>query len=155
MALLIDGENVTAHDLIAHILVEAGKMGGMTVRRVYGNWAAPTMQAWKKVLAHYALEWGDASSSTPGPNAADITLVIGAMDLLSAGIRHFCLVAEDSDYVPLVRRLHQEGCTIVVIGTSGASTALKEACSQFLTIDIPPGKSLKRPEMRKESHRYN
>ena len=135
VVLLIDGENVTASDLIAHILVEAGKMGGVTIRRVYGNWAAPTMQAWKKVLAHYALEWEGSSSSTPGPNATDIALVIGAMDLLSAGIRHFCLVAGDSDYVPLVHRLRKDGCTVVVIGTSAASTALKEASSQFLTTD--------------------
>jgi len=29
VALLIDGENVMVPDLIAHILVEAGKMGGV------------------------------------------------------------------------------------------------------------------------------
>lgn len=78
---------------------------------------------------------GGAASSAPGPNATDIALVIGAMDLLSAGFRHFCLVTGDSDYVPLVHRLRQDGATVLVIGASNASTALKEACSQFLATD--------------------
>lgn len=135
VALLIDGENVMTPDLIADILAEIGKMGGVTVRRVYGNWAAPTMQPWKKILDHYALEWGDAADPPSGPNATDMSLTIGAMDLFHAGFKHFCLVTGDRDYVPLVRRLRKGGCTVVVIGTAVASAALKEAASQFLTTD--------------------
>src|SRR6266436_8474902 len=77
VALLIDGENALIPDLIAHILVETGKMGGVTIRQVYGNWAAPSMQSWKKHLTHYALE---PMGNRPGHNATDIALVIGAMD---------------------------------------------------------------------------
>jgi hypothetical protein len=135
VALLIDGENVMTPDLIADILAEIGKMGGVTIRRVYGNWAAPAMQPWKKIFDHYALEWGDAEAPPTGPNATDMSLTIGAMDLLHAGIRHFCLVTGDSDYVPLVRRLRKDDCTVVVIGTERASAALKEVASQFLTTD--------------------
>src|SRR2546430_16560765 len=92
VALLIYGENVMIPDLIAHILVEAGKMGGVTLRQGYGNWAAPSMQSWKKYLTHYALE---PMGNRPGHNATDIALVIGAMDLLYRGIKHFCLGAGD------------------------------------------------------------
>jgi hypothetical protein len=132
VALLIDGENAAIPDLIAHILVEAGRMGGVIVRHVYGNWAAPSMQPWKKHLSHYALE---PMGNRPGHNATDMALVIGAMDLLYRGIRHFCLVAGDSDYVPLVSRLRQSGCTVLVIGPSAASKALKEASCRFLSTD--------------------
>lgn len=140
VALLIDGENVMIPDLIAHILVEAGKMGGVTIRQVYGNWAAPSMQSWKKNLTHYALE---PMGNRPGHNATDIALVIGAMDLLYHGIKHFCLVAGDSDYVPLVSRLRQDGCTVLVIGTSAVSSSLKEASSMFLSTNqlIPQASS--------------
>jgi hypothetical protein len=120
VALLIDGENVIAPDLIAHILVEAGKMGGVVIRQVYGNWTAPSMQPWKETLTHYALESKGIVQANSGRNATDIALVIGAMDLLYRGVRHFCLVAGDSDYVPLVLRLRQ---------------ALREACNSFLTIE--------------------
>ncbi len=132
VALLIDGENTIVPDLIVHILVEAGKMGGVTIRQVYGNWAAPSMQSWKKHLNHYALE---QMGNRPGHNATDIALVIGAMDLLYRGIKHFCLVAGDSDYVPLVSRLRQSGCTVLVIGTAAVSSDLKETSSIFLSTD--------------------
>ena len=71
----------------------------------------------------------------PGHNATDIALVIGAMDLLYRGMKHFCLVAGDSDYVPLVQRLRQDGCTIMVIGTPAVSAALKETSSLFVSTD--------------------
>jgi len=107
-------------------------MGGVTIRQVYGNWAAPSMQSWKKHLTHYALE---PMGNRPGHNATDIALVIGAMDLLYRGIRHFCLVAGDSDYIPLVSRLRQDGCMVLVIGTSAISSALKKVSSVFLSTD--------------------
>jgi hypothetical protein len=137
VALLIDGENVAIPDLLAHVLVEAGRMGGVTIRHVYGNWSAPVMQGWKKYLEHYGLE---AKGNRTGPNATDIALVIGAMDLLYQGIKHFCLVAGDRDYVPLVERLRKDGCTVLVIGSANASKALQETSSRFLSTEqLLPG----------------
>jgi hypothetical protein len=135
VALLIDGENVVAPDMIAHILVEAGKMGGVVIRQVYGNWAAPSMHPWKEMMTHYELEKMGNVPANAGRNATDIALVIGAMDLLHRGIRHFCLVAGDSDYVPLVLRLRHDKCTVLGIGMPNASQTLKEACNRFLTIE--------------------
>jgi hypothetical protein len=90
------------------------------------------MQPWKKQLAHYGLE---PMGNRSGHNATDIALVIGAMDLFYQGIIHFCLVAGDSDYVPLVQRLRQGGCTVLVIGTAAVSNTLKEASSLFVSTD--------------------
>ncbi len=135
VALLIDGENVITPDLIAHILVEAGRMGGVVIRQVYGNWTAPSMQPWKEMMTHYELEPKGNGQANLGRNATDIALVIGAMDLLYRGVRHFCLVAGDSDYIALVLRLRQEGCMILGIGMPNASQALREACNKFLTIE--------------------
>lgn len=136
VALLIDGENVTASAYIADILVEAGKMGGVMVRRVYGNWAESAMQAWKRVLTHYELEdKGNNAALKPGPNGTDIALVVDAMDLLYAGIRHFCLVSGDSDYLPLVQRLRREDCAVLGIGGPNTSLALKDVCSRFLLLE--------------------
>ncbi len=135
VALLIDGENVIAPELIAYILVEAGKMGGVVIRQVYGNWTAPSMQPWKEMLTYYALESMGTVPANAGRNATDIALVIGAMDLLYRGVRHFCLVAGDSDYIPLVLRLRQDGCTILGIGMPNALLALREACTRFLSTE--------------------
>jgi hypothetical protein len=94
------------------------------------------MQPWKKHLTHYDFE---PMGNRPGHNATDIALVIGAMDLLYCGIRQFCLVAGDSDYVPLVSRVRQDGCTVLVIGTPAVSSALKEVSSVFRsTVQLLP-----------------
>jgi len=145
VALLIDGENALIPDLIDHILVEAGKIGVVTSRQVYGNWAASCMQGWKKITVRYALEPKRTLLSKPGHNATDIALVIDAMDLLHRGIKYFCIVAGDSDYVPLVLRLRQESSTVLVIGSSACSSALKEASSVFLSTDQLLPKALSQP----------
>ncbi len=135
VALLIDGENINAPSLIAQILAEAGKLGGVTIRQIYGNWSSPGLQSWKKYLAHYQLKPMGDHASQAGHNATDITLVIGAMDLLYSGVRHFCLVAGDSDYVPLVRRLRQWGCEVLVLGRASASSTLMKEASQFYSLE--------------------
>jgi len=136
VALLIDGENALIPDLIGHILVEAGKIGVVTTRQVYGNWAASCMQGWKKIMVRSALEPKGPLLSKPGHNGTDIALVIGAMDLFhQEGIKYFCIVAGDSDYVPLVLRLRQGGSTVLVIGPPACSSVLKEASSVFLSTD--------------------
>ncbi len=136
VALLIDGENALIPDLIDHILVEAGKIGVVTSRQVYGNWTASCMQGWKKIMVRYALEPNETLISKPGHNGTDIALAIGAMDLFhQEGIKYFCIVAGDSDYVPLVLRLRQGGSTVLVIGPPACSSVLKEASSVFLSTD--------------------
>lgn len=135
VALLIDGENVIAPEMVPYILAEASKMGSVVIRQVYGNWAALSMLPWKDIMAHYALERMGNVPTNAGRNATDIALVIGAMDLLYRGVRHFCLVAGDSDYLPLVLRLRQDGCTVLGIGMPNAALTLKEACNRFLTIE--------------------
>jgi NYN domain-containing protein len=84
---------------------------------------------------NHALEQRGYLVSKPGHNGTDIALAIGAMDLFHQGIKYFCIVAGDSDYVPLVLRLRQGGSTVLVIGPSACSSALKEASSVFLSTD--------------------
>lgn len=135
VALLIDGDNISP-DLIAHILVEAGKFGGVTIRRVYGNWGSPSMQPWKNVAIHYALQQIHSTQIATGKNAADIALVIDAMDLLYRGnIERFCLVTSDSDYTALVLRLCAAGCMVVGIGRPTTPPALMKACTVFVSTD--------------------
>jgi hypothetical protein len=146
VALLIDGDNISA-DLIAHILVEAGKFGGVTIRRVYGNWEAPSMQSWKNVMTHYALQQVHATQAATGKNAADIALVIDAMDLLYRdNIERFCLVTSDSDYTALVLRLCAAGCLVVGIGRPTAPAALVKACTVFVSTEqLMPSVPLSKP----------
>lgn len=135
VALLIDGEN-SSPDLMTHVLVEAGKFGGVTIRRVYGNMASPNMQRWKEVMARYALLGMHQAPIIPGKNAADIALTVDAMDLFyREQVTRFCLVASDSDYTPLALRLRAAGCLVIGIGEPKTPPPLVKACTVFVFTD--------------------
>lgn len=141
VALLIDGDNI-ACDMVGPILIEAGKYGGVVIRRVYGNWAQPSMQRWKEVCQHYSLQqMHHMEVNAFQKNATDIALVVDAMDLLhKEHIDHFCIVTSDSDYTPLAERLREAGCFVLGIGRATTSPSFSRACTTFLTTDqlIPP-----------------
>jgi len=135
VALLIDGDN-SASISIPSVLAEAGKLGDVTIRRVYGNWSLSSMNAWQEIASHYGLEQRHHGQTTPGKNATDIALVVDAMDILYSGaIEHFCLVTSDSDYTPLALRLRSVGCHVLVIGKPTTPLALKTACTEFVSTD--------------------
>src|SRR5260370_2676535 len=82
------------------------------------------------------LEQRHHGQTVPGKNATDIALAVDAMDILYSGaIEHFCLVASDSDYTPLVMRLRSAGCKVLVIGKPTTPLALKTAGTEVLSTD--------------------
>jgi hypothetical protein len=135
VALLIDGDN-SASVSIPSLLAEAGKLGEVMIRRVYGNWSLSSMHAWQEVAPRYGLEQRHHGQTTPSKNATDIALVVDAMDILYSGaIEHFCLVTSDSDYTPLVLRLRSAGCQVLGIGKPATPLALQTACTEFVSTD--------------------
>ena len=135
VALLIDGDN-SASISIPSLLAEAGKLGEVMIRRVYGNWSLSSMHAWQEVAPRYGLEQRHHGQTAPGKNATDIALVVDAMDILYSGaIEHFCLVTSDSDYTPLVLRLRSAGCQVLGIGKATTPLALQTACTEFVSTD--------------------
>lgn len=134
VALLIDGENISA-DLAVHLLAAAGNIGGVTIRRVYGNWRHPALASWQVMASHYGFETIHSAHPVSGKNATDIALTVDAMDLLHQGMHHFCLASSDTDYIPLIRRLRSSGCLVLGIGKPETSEALKTAYTVFLATD--------------------
>jgi NYN domain/OST-HTH/LOTUS domain len=135
VALLIDGENISP-DLAAQMLVEAGKFGGVMIRRVYGNVTSPNMQRWKEVMTQYALQGMHQMQTVTGKNAADIALAVDAMDLFYRDhVTRFCIVGSDSDYTPLVLRLRSVGCMVIGIGELKTSPTLVKAYTVFVSTD--------------------
>ena len=55
LAVLIDADNAQA-SLIEGLLAEIARFGEATVRRIYGDFTAPTSASWKKVLQRYAVK---------------------------------------------------------------------------------------------------
>jgi len=156
VALLIDGDNSSADiALIAQVLVEAGKFGSVTIRRVYGNWSLSTMQRWRDITQRYGLEERHHGQTAPGKNATDIALAVDTMDLFYHDhITHFCIVTSDSDYTPLVLRLRRAGCLVIGIGEAKTPPALMKACTIFVSTEqltSPPKNTATSSKQQKEA----
>jgi hypothetical protein len=132
VAILIDGDNAQA-SLIEQILVEAGKYGNATIRRVYGDWTTPNMNSWKNTLNIHAFQPIQQFRYTVGKNATDSAMIIDAMDILHSGqVDGFCLISSDSDYTRLATRIRESGLLVVGIGKKNTPRAFVSACNVFI-----------------------
>jgi len=132
IAILIDGDNAQS-SLLPEMLVEAGKHGQVTVRRIYGDWTTNSMNSWKDVLNYHAFQPIQQFRYTVGKNATDSAMIIDAMDILhSRVVEGFCLVSSDSDYTRLATRIRETGIFVMGIGEKKTPKAFVNACDVFV-----------------------
>jgi uncharacterized LabA/DUF88 family protein len=146
LAVLIDADNAQAA-VIEGLLAEIAKYGEATVRRIYGDFTAPTSASWKKVLQQYAIKPVQQFAYTTGKNATDSTLIIDAMDLLyTRKFDGFCLITSDSDFTGLAMRFREEGLTVLGFGEQKTPAAFRNACHKFIFTEVL------RPEAQNENN---
>src|SRR6185369_1575480 len=132
IAILIDGDNAQS-SLLPQMLVEAGRHGQVTVRRIYGDWTTSNMNSWKETLNYHAFQPIQQFRYTVGKNATDSSMIIDAMDILHTGVVDgFCLVSSDSDYTRLATRIRQTGIFVMGIGEKKTPKAFVNACDLFV-----------------------
>ncbi len=132
IAILIDGDNAQAN-LLPKMLVEAGKYGQITVRRIYGDWTTSNMNQWKDVLNFHAVQPVQQFRYTVGKNATDSAMIIDAMDLLHTGVVDgFCLASSDSDYTRLATRIRESGVFVMGMGAKKTPKPFVNACDVFV-----------------------
>jgi uncharacterized LabA/DUF88 family protein len=154
IAILIDGDNAQAN-LLPQTLVEAGKYGLVTVRRIYGDWTTPSMNSWKDVLNFHAVQPVQQFRYTVGKNATDSAMIIDAMDLLHSDVVDgFCLVSSDSDYTRLATRIRESGIFVMGIGEKKTPKPFVNACDVFVyTSNLVTEHKVTRPAPQKQSRR--
>ena len=136
LAVLIDADNAQAA-VIEGLLAEIARFGEATVRRIYGDFTAPTSSSWKKVLQRYAIKPVQQFAYTTGKNATDSTLIIDAMDLLyTRKFDGFCLITSDSDFTGLAMRLREEGLIVLGFGEKKTPEAFRNACHKFVFTEV-------------------
>jgi hypothetical protein len=136
LAVLIDADNAQAA-VIEGLFAEIARFGEATVRRIYGDFTAPTSASWKKVLQRYAIKPVQQFAYTTGKNATDSTLIIDAMDLLyTRKFDGFCLVTSDSDFTGLAMRLREEGLAVMGFGEQKTPEAFRNACHKFVFTEV-------------------
>lgn len=132
IAMLIDGDNAQA-GLLAQMLVEAGRHGQVTLRRIYGDWTTANMNSWKDTLNFHAFQPIQQFRYTIGKNATDSAMIIDAMDVLHSGVVDgFCLVSSDSDYTRLATRIRETGIFVMGIGEKKTPKPFVNACDVFV-----------------------
>jgi hypothetical protein len=132
IAVLIDGDNAQSA-LLPQMLVEAGRHGQVTVRRIYGDWTTSNMNSWKETLNFHAFQPIQQFRYTVGKNVTDSAMIIDAMDILHSGVVDgFCLVSSDSDYTRLATRIREAGVFVMGIGEKKTPKAFVNACDLFV-----------------------
>ena len=132
IAVLIDGDNAQS-SILPQMLVEAGRHGQVTVRRIYGDWTTSNMNSWKETLNFHAFQPIQQFRYTVGKNATDSAMIIDAMDIMHSGVVDgFCLVSSDSDYTRLATRIRETGIFVMGIGEKKTPKAFVNACDLFV-----------------------
>lgn len=152
LAVLIDADNAQAA-VIEGLLAEIARFGEATVKRIYGDFTAPTSSSWKKVLQQYAIKPVQQFAYTTGKNATDSTLIIDAMDLLyTRKFDGFCLITSDSDFTGLAMRLREEGLTVLGFGEKKTPDAFRNACHKFVFTEVlRPSVAIELPALVKKA----
>lgn len=134
------------------ILETASRTGRTVIRRAYADWAAQSGA--QRDLLGLGIDLVHVSSKR-GKNAADIRIVIDALEMLQnpySQVSHVLLVSGDGDFTELVHRLRAAGKFVIGVGVSGTSAEyLVNACDEFIFYDklIAPAPVLPRPPAKK------
>jgi len=152
IAILIDGDNAQS-SLLQQMLVEAGKYGLVTLRRIYGDWTTSSMNSWKDTLNYHAFQPVQQFRYTIGKNATDSAMIIDAMDILhSSVVDGFCLVSSDSDYTRLATRIREAGVFVMGIGKKNTPKPFVNACDVFVyTENLVAEKKAERPRGQRKT----
>lgn len=134
LAVLIDGDGVSAKDA-NKVLTRLAPLGRIGILRVYGNFSGRNAASWATVLRRYGAIARHMPSVALGKNAADIALAVDAIEmLLTRPMDTFVILANDSDFTPLVCRIREEGRDVIGFGGSSAPDAFRRACTTFYEI---------------------
>lgn len=137
IVLLIDAENTSAK-YADGIMKHISSKGDIITAQIYGDFIDNSnTKKWNNKAIEYNLQRYQADTTKAGKNAADIMLVIDAMDLLykenPADI--FCIVTSDGDFTSLVERIRKEAITVIGMGKEDASPRLMRACSEYVGLE--------------------
>jgi uncharacterized LabA/DUF88 family protein len=136
LAVLIDADNAQP-SIVDDLLAEIANYGIASVKRIYGDWTAPSLKGWKEVLLQYSIQPMQQFAYTKGKNATDSAMIIDAMDLLYTGnFNGFCIVSSDSDFTKLASRLRESGLIVYGFGEQKTPSAFVSACDKFIYTEV-------------------
>ena len=136
LAVLIDADNAQP-GIVDGLLAEIANYGTTNVKRIYGDWTAPSLKGWKEVLLQHSIQPMQQFAYTQGKNATDSAMIIDAMDLLyTEKFDGFCIVSSDSDFTKLASRIRESGLLVYGFGEKKTPSAFVSACDKFIFTEV-------------------
>ena len=135
LAVLIDADNVgpsSSGDIFRIVC----RLGDPILRRAYG-----TPQrfmgggGWQNAQHEFGVVSKPQISNLKGKNAADIALVIDAMECLyRVPCEGICIVSNDSDYTALAAKIREAGKSVYGIGSAKTPESFRSACTKYIVL---------------------
>ena len=135
LAVLIDADNVSpssAGDLMEKVCA----LGEPMARRAYGMVSCFANSAgWQKAQREYGIVARPLVSNISGKNAADIALVIDAMEFLyKSPCDGIVIVSSDSDFTALATKIREGGKVAYGFGGEKTPASFRSACTKFFLL---------------------
>jgi len=151
LAVLIDADNAQP-SIVDSLLAEIANFGVASVKRIYGDWTAPSLKGWKEVLLQHSIQPMQQFAYTKGKNATDSAMIIDAMDLLYTGnFNGFCIVSSDSDFTKLASRIRESGLLVYGFGEQKTPSPFVSACDKFIYTEVLRAKTDESEAITKKS----
>ncbi len=133
-AVLIDGDNAQPRST-GIVMNYAAKLGRVEVVELFANFASTANSGWAVQMREHGVTGYQHFQTAAGKNAADIGLVVRAMDLAhTKRIDHYVIVSSDADYTALAHRLRRGGASVHGVGSGSAPASLRQSCTTYLTL---------------------
>jgi uncharacterized protein (TIGR00288 family) len=134
IALLIDADNASPEHL-DDVLLVLGELGTINIRRAYGNWEKASLKGWSALSSEHSIVQMQQRDVIKGKSATDMRMTIDAMDLLYRGhVDGFGIMSSDSDFLPLVQRIREDGLQVYGFGTAKTPVSFQQACHRFFDV---------------------
>jgi uncharacterized LabA/DUF88 family protein len=135
VAVLIDGDSFSPR-MVGKLLGYSASSGRVVSAQLFANFAAMNGGAWAEAIKTHGIVARQHFHGRSGKNAADIALVIAALDLVHTNrADHYVIVTADSDFTALAHRLRQSGAIVHGVGPANGSAAFKQSCTIFVSLD--------------------
>lgn len=132
IAVLIDGDNADSKH-IGNVLNRISTYGHIVIKRVYGDFSKPHLNAWQNAMQKNDIEAIHHFSYTKGKNSTDIQLIIDAMDILHNKLADaFCIVSSDCDFTGIMIRARRSGLYTIGVGKKHTCESFRQTCDTFI-----------------------
>lgn len=117
------------------VLPHVFKLGRPVIQYAFGDFSNPAARPWVEFLRRNVIEARQVTPAESGKNAADLALVVEAMQLALRGkCDALCIVSSDRDFVALTTFLKAEGIAAYGFGKSTTGDKYRQSCAKFYEV---------------------